>query len=109
MSSFECTHKEYLSLSLSELLIDEAIVDMVEANGFVFPDKLMKNVFEGTYKLDQTRLGSVMKGYNIGIPPILVKKALNGKFTVVNGRHRITATILNRCDIVPSIEIIIEK
>ena len=75
---------------------------MVEENNGTFPVQLLKNInADGTFKLDQKRLDNILVGYDTGLPPIKVKKTLGGHFTVLNGRHRVCATILKGGTSVP--------
>jgi hypothetical protein len=98
---FPCNNHDNTSklLSLKNLIIDEHIADIVESNGKFFPDELFNNLScENTFKLNQTRLDSILLGYYTGLPAISVKLELNGKFQVINGRHRVAATIIMNCD-----------
>ena len=95
-SGFICDQNEYTVVALKELLFDEYVADMVDAQyGKSFPDDLLPNIYStDTFKLDQVRLNRILGGYTIGIPPIDVIRQLGGKYQVVNGRHRVCATIL---------------
>lgn len=107
--SFKADRQEYTNMMLTELLFDERVADMVEANGGEFPPSLFNNLFAiESYPLEQERLDRVMAGYDTGLPPIRVEKGMGGKYIVQNGRHRITATILRGDEIVPS-RIVVEK
>lgn len=92
---FTSESKEYMSVPIEKLLFSERVVDMVEANGGTFPKCLFNNIQDdGTFNLNQKRLDRIMSGYETGLPPIKVQKALGGFLTVLNGRHRVCATIL---------------
>lgn len=87
--------KEYTIISIKDLIFSESVADAVD-NYQEFPEELMNNIQDdGTFALDQKRLNSVMIGYQHGLPPVTVEKALGGKFTLLNGRHRLCAAILN--------------
>lgn len=93
--SFVCDQKEYTPIPLSDLMFDERVADMIEKCGKVFPVSLINNIYDaGTFHLDQHRLTHILDGYDIGLPPISVKKTLGGKYEVLNGRHRVCATII---------------
>ena len=86
---------EYTIIPIKDLIFSERVADAVEKYQ-EFPEELMNNIHDdGTFALDQKSLNSVMVGYKNGLPPITVEKALGGKFTVLNGRYRVCATILN--------------
>jgi hypothetical protein len=94
--SYKCNTKEYSVIQFSDLKFDEKIADMLESMGKVFPETLLGNIYDaGTFKLDKERLDSVFKGYETGLPPITVKKNMYGKYTLVNGRHRVCAALYN--------------
>ena len=100
--NFKCESTEYTALPIDQLIFSERVADMVEANGHKFPDKFLNNIEDdGTFKLNQKRLNSIMVGYNLGLPPVQVKEILGGKCIVLNGRHRVCATILNGGTIIP--------
>ncbi len=101
--AFKCDQKEYTSIALGNLRFDEHVADMVEDQGGEFPQDLLNSIYSaGTFKLDQTRLDRVMNGYETGLPPISVKKGM-GRYILLNGRHRIVATILNGGTTIPAI------
>ena len=102
--AYKRNKKEYsfISIQLSDLCFDERVADMVEEYGAEFPSSLLNNIFSAnTFKLDPKRLVSVMDGYDTGLPPIAVKKVIGGKYQVLNGRHRVCATIIKNGDTVP--------
>ena len=103
--AFKCNDKEYnyTTVPLSDLLFSERVADMVEECKGTFPDSLFGNIFDdGLFKLNKKRLDSVMNGYNTGeLPPISVMQTLGGKYKVLNGRHRVCATILMDGDTIP--------
>lgn len=99
--SYTCDQKEYTLIRLTDLRFDERIADMIDERKGVFPDNLLGNLYStGAFKLNGDRLDSVLKGYSTGLPPIQVKKEL-GKYCVLNGRHRVCATVLMRGDAIP--------
>jgi hypothetical protein len=99
--AFTCNHKEYMYITLSNLKFDERVSEMVEKQGVKFPYYLLNNIYNaGTFKLVQTRLDRILEGYEEGLPPVLVKE-FGGKYIVLNGRHRICATILRNGNTVP--------
>lgn len=100
-------------LPLEELIIDERIAEMIEKNNQVFPPELNNNLYDyGTVPLNQVRLDNILKGYKsstsstsstssasfsglVPLPPIEIKyNSFNGKYEVLNGRHRICASIM---------------
>ena len=100
--SYICNEK-YVNMKLTFLLFDERIVDMVEENKCIFPEKLLNNVVDmGTFKLNQQRLDSIMNAYNTGLPPIKIKLAID-IYIVLNGRHRVCSVILNGGSSIPCI------
>ena len=104
--SYNCDKKEYTEMLVSDLIFDEKVADMVEKNGCSFPHKLLSCLcYQETFPLDQKRLDSVMTGWKIGLPPVSVKYIM-GRYHVLNGRHRLAATIVKGVDTIPvSIEI----
>ena len=85
------------TLNISNLLFDEKVENMVEENGCLFPTKLLNNIIESnTFKLNQDKLQNVLNKNNI--KPIYVIKGLGEKYIVMNGRHRVCASIMNKCD-----------
>jgi hypothetical protein len=100
-----CNQKNYVILHITSLLFDERIADMVEKNKKNFPDSLSKNIYDaGTFKLSQDRLDRILTaGFDTNIPPINVKKTLNGMYKVIDGRHRICAIIMRGGTTVPSV------
>lgn len=97
-------HKGLKFIKLSDIRFDEKIADMVQANNAVFPSKLLNNLYAiDTFALTQERLDHILKGYDTGLPPIYVEESFGSKYTLINGRHRLTATILRRDSIVPSV------
>jgi hypothetical protein len=93
--AFTCNIKKYIMLPLTDLCFDERVADMVEDRMGKFPDNLLNNIYStGAFKLDTTRLDRILSGYYRGLPPIKVVKDMD-KYTVMNGRHRVCATILN--------------
>ena len=106
--SFHCDSKEYTEIPLEDLRFDERVADMVEERKGNFPDKLLNNIYSsGSFKLDNSRLDRILEGYSTGLPPIQVVKEMS-KYVVMNGRHRVCATILNggnkvACEIVERI------
>ena len=104
--AFTCDQKEYMSVSLSNLKFDEKVADMVKAQGAEFPVHLLNNIYVvDTFKLNQTRLDRIIHGYTSGLPPIVVKKELGGdKYILLNGRHRVCATLLIGGSTIPCIE-----
>lgn len=97
---FTCDQKEYTEIRLVDIHFDECIADMVEERKCKFPDNMLNNIYHaGTFKLDGDRLDRILSGYSIGLPPIQVKKEI-GKYYVVNGRHRVCATIIKGGDTV---------
>lgn len=101
--AFNSNTKEYKMLTLASIRFDEKIADMVEKQGHVFPSALMNSIYSTeTFKLDQGRLTRILDGYKTGLPPISVKKGLGDTFILVNGRHRICATIINGGDVIPA-------
>jgi hypothetical protein len=100
--AYICNTKEYTNVLISNLLFDEKIADMVEKNGGTFSPRLFKCLYgSGTFHLEQKRLDRVISGWKTGLPPVSVKKHTHGRFQVINGRHRVCATILNGADTVP--------
>jgi len=99
---FHCNSKEYVKIQLKQLYFDEKVADMVETNNHIFPSSLMNNIYAtDSFGLDQKRLESVLLGYSKGLPPIEIQKVLGGKYNVMNGRHRVCATIINKGNYVP--------
>ena len=97
-------HEGLKFIELSKILFDEKVADMVESNNSTFPPELLNNLFAtSSFPLTQKRLCRVLEGYDIGLPPIFVKKSLGDKYTLQNGRHRVTAAILFGDSIIPSI------
>jgi hypothetical protein len=89
-------YKGYIKLSLEDLIIDERIAEMMEQNKKTFPTYLNKNLYDrGTVLLTSNRLERILEGYKTGLPPIEVKPTLGGRYDVLNGRHRVCATIMN--------------
>ena len=84
-------------LPLADLIIDERIAEMIEQNNLVFPQELNNNLYDqGTVSLNQLRLNNILEGYKNGLPPIEVKyNSFNGKYEVLNGRHRLCAAIMH--------------
>lgn len=100
--AYTCDTKEYTETPLTSLLFDEKIADMVEKNGGTFPPKLFNCLYAAeTFHLDQKRLERIMTGWETGLPPVSVKEQIGGKYQVLNGRHRLAATILNGVDTIP--------
>ena len=94
---------KYRLIPLSEIKFSERVADMIDDNGGTFPDNLLNNIYyDGSFKLDQGRLDSIMGGYYQGLPPISVKKELGGKYLLLNGRHRVCATIIRDHLFIPS-------
>ena len=88
---------KYIYIRIDNLHFDEYVADMVEKQQKKFPVKLLDNIFySGGFKLNQDRLDRVLEGYINGIelPPIQVKKEF-GKYIVLDGRHRICASIIH--------------
>ena len=82
-------------INISKLVFDEKVADMVEKNGCSFPAKLLNNLCElNTFKLDQNKLDAVLTSQN-KLRPIHVIEGLGGKYIVMNGRHRVCASIMN--------------
>lgn len=80
-------------IPLSFLVIDENIADIIQMYGGNFPSYLERNLQDmRTFKLSLERLEQIMNLKNI--PPIEVKSC-GSLYEVLNGRHRIAATILN--------------
>ena len=89
-------NREYMTIYLTDLFFDENVADMVEYQDCKFPTTLLNNIYStGAFKLNQQRLDSLLSIYKTGLPPISVKKEFGEKYTVINGRHRICATIIN--------------
>ena len=102
--SYKCNTTEYIKIHISDLIFDGRSAEMVRENGGIFPESLKENIYnKNMAKLTQKRLDSVLKGYIIGLPPILVVKTVGGKYHVLNGRHRVAATILNGDEYLPAI------
>ena len=94
-------------IELKKILFDEKVADMVESNNAVFPPELLNNIVAtDSFPLSQQRLCRVLEGYDIGLPPISVEKSLGDKYTLQNGRHRVTAAILRGDSIIPSIVVV---
>ena len=95
---FVCNSKEYTIMSIKKLYFPERVAEMVEANKGIFPSYLEdKNIYlDGSFKMDQKRLDSIMERYETGLPAIKVDAKLTfyGLYKVLNGRHRLAATIL---------------
>ena len=102
--SFTPNNQKYVNLTLTQLIFDEKVADMVEKNGKDFSPELLNNLFTSdSFHLNQDRLNNVLTGYYTGLPPISVSPGMGNKYIVRNGRHRITATILNGDMKVPSV------
>jgi len=100
--SFKSNSETYTNICISDLLFDEKVADMVEKHTATFPTKYFNNLCHmDTFPLTRSRLESVMKGYNDGLPPISVISTIGDKYVVHNGRHRVTATILNNHITIP--------
>lgn len=99
---FKCEYKKYTIIKISDLIFDEKVADMFEKySNHTFPKKYINNLyFVDSFKLDKHRLDSVIKGYYTGLPPISVEQ-VNDKYILLNGRHRVTATILKNEDTIP--------
>ena len=101
---FKSDSEEYTSVPINKLYFSERVADMVEANGKTFPDNLLNNIVEdGTFKLNQKRLDSILAGYDRGLPPIKVSNTSGSKLFVVNGRHRVCASIMKGAKTIPVI------
>lgn len=99
---FKSSDSEYTSVPITKLYFDNKVVDMVKINGGIFPEILIGNILTlNTFKLNQERLNSVFSVYETGLPPITVQKTNDGRIIVMNGRHRVCATILKGCESVP--------
>lgn len=97
-------NRKNINLLLKDLHFDKRVADMVEDQKVEFPVELVNNIFvTDTFKLNIKRLVSVLDGYESGLPPVQVKKK-SGKYIVVNGRHRVCATILKGGKTVACIE-----
>lgn len=102
--SFTPNNQKYVNLALTQLIFDEKVADMVKKNGKDFPPELLNNLFESdSFHLDQDRLNNLLTGYNTGLPAISVSPGMGNKYIVYNGRHRVTATILNRDKKIPCV------
>jgi hypothetical protein len=100
--AYICNTKKYTDVLISSIFFDENIRDMVENNGGTFPHKLVCCLYStNTYPLDQKRLDSVITGWQNGLPPISVKELTPGMFHLLNGRHRVAASILKGVDSIP--------
>ena len=82
-------------INISNLIFDEKVADMIEKNNCSFPASYLNNLCElNTFKLDQNKLNSILKSEKI-LYPIFVIKGLGDKYIVMNGRHRVCASIMN--------------
>lgn len=89
-------------INIGSLIFDEKIADIVESEGYNFPEKLLNNLLDsGSVPLNKDRLYSIMGMCMDSIPPITVKKVLGEKYFVIDGRHRIASTIMNKGEVVP--------
>jgi hypothetical protein len=85
-------------MSISNLLFDEKVADMVEKNGYKFPDNLLKCIYtQNTFPLDQCRIDSILEAWEdeYELPPISVIRQSVNRFIVLNGRHRLAVAIMN--------------
>jgi len=86
------THME----NITHLQIDDNIYQMLRKRGYVFPENLKNNIelMTGTFGLNDYRLDCVLNAFDSGeLPPIKVNK--DG--VVVDGRHRLAASIIRGC------------
>ena len=104
---YSCTNEEYQEIKLSELIIDERVADFFDSEGMPFPSKYEHNLQDcGTFPLDTVRFYSVLSGFYSGLPAIKVVKLSKKCYKIMDGRHRIAATILMGLDEIP---VIVEK
>jgi hypothetical protein len=84
-----------LNLRLTQLIFDERVADMVEELGGVFPDVLLPCIeYRPTYKMSSGRVKEMLD--TKCERPISVKQLCSGKYSVLNGRHRLTTAILQK-------------
>jgi hypothetical protein len=85
-------------LKISKLIIDEHVADMLESLGYVFPEQLLNNLHAfDSYPLSNERIDSIIAGWD-KLAPIDVKKSLNNKYTILNGRHRVCVSLIKEID-----------
>lgn len=81
---------------ITRLQIDNNIYEIVRKRGYIFPESLKNNIeiMTGTFGLNDYRLDSILNAFDSGeLPPIKVNK--HG--VVIDGRHRLAATIIKGC------------
>lgn len=81
-------------IQFRNLYYDEKVADFIEnKKGETFPEKLLKNLmYMETFHLREEKYEELGKNYLSA--PLSVTKQAEGKYTVVNGRHRIAKLIL---------------
>ena len=99
---YKCSDTEYKIVLLSDIIFGEKIIDMVDTYGIIIQQELINNFYDdGTFNLNKKRLENIFSGWDIGLPAIIVKKNLVGKYEVINGRHRLCACIILGSNSIP--------
>jgi hypothetical protein len=96
--SYKCSDSEYIDVSLKDLIFGPAIKLMVVNRSGSFPTELEHCIqYTGAFNLTLWRLVEVQAGYDLGLPAISITEDKR----VINGRHRVAATILRGGKTIP--------
>lgn len=93
-------------IKIDKLWLDINILNIVQESGYIWPDDLEQNI-DPTIKLlplNKDRLCSIINIYK-NIEPIKVKKRVTGMYDIIDGRHRVSASIILGCDFIDFVEI----
>lgn len=90
------TSKYTMLENISDLQIDDNIQTIIRKRGYIFPESLKNNIelMTGTFGLNDYRLDSILNGFDSGeLSPIKINRAGG----VIDGRHRLAASIIKDC------------
>lgn len=85
------TLHEMTTIPLSQIILSTRIVEMVKKYDPNFDSQSYKIINDGSFPLNNERLQSILQ-CKVNLPPIVLDK----NFTVINGRHRVAASLIQK-------------